>query len=110
MYRPSQRIKRAAEHESVINANYNWCTKNDPRRLREGDLKSWKSDDVANLSKLHHYVDRLEYEEESRRFEDTCCHPNPSKRPSTNASVKNLQGIIITIIIIIIINIESKRI
>ena len=41
--------------------------------------------------KIQHYWDRLEYWEESWRFEETCCHSNDSERPSVNAGVKNSQ-------------------
>ena len=33
------------------------------------------------------------YSEESRRLEETCCHSDPSERPSANAGEKNSKGV-----------------
>ena len=40
------------------------------------------------------WQDWLEYWEEPRRPEETCCHLDSSERPSTNTCEKNSQGII----------------
>ena len=45
-------------------------------------------------------LDRPEYWGESWRLEEICCYSDSSERPSASAGVKNLQGIIIIIIII----------
>ena len=34
---------------------------------------------------------RQEYEEESSRLDETCCHSDPSRKPSANTGVKNSQ-------------------
>ena len=40
---------------------------------------------------------RSEYWEKSRGLEETCCYSDSSEKPSTNADVKNFQGVKITI-------------
>ena len=49
----------------------------------------WKLADVWRPSKRQHYRRRPEYSEEYWRLEETCCHSNPSKKPSPNADLKN---------------------
>ena len=56
-----------------------------------------KSNDEPTQSKLQHCWDRLEYWEKSWRSEETCCHPDPSERPSANAGMKSIQDVIIII-------------
>ena len=57
--------------------------------------------DEGSPPKRQHCWERLEYWEESWRFEETCCHSNSSEKPSANSDVKNSKRIIIIIIIII---------
>ena len=62
------------------------------------------SQTLLGPSKLKHCWDRSEYKEQSWRLEETCCHLDSSRKPSTYVGVKNSQinKIIINIIMIII--------
>ena len=40
-----------------------------------------------------HYWERPEYQEESWRLKETCCHSNSSERPSAKTQVKNSQRV-----------------
>ena len=62
-----------------------------PERLGKG-WKCWKLEDETRPSKLQDCKDQQEYLEVSWLLEKTCCHSNSNKK-STNAGVKNLQGI-----------------
>ena len=72
--------------------NYNWCSWYSHQRIgkmRRG-LRNKCRD---NPNYIQHCWDQLEYWEESWRLEETCCHSDPSERPSANADVKNSQGV-----------------
>ena len=61
--------------------------------------KSQKLGDKLKPSRLKHCWGWPEYWEESLWPEEIYCHSASSERPSANADVKNLQGIIIITII-----------
>ena len=69
--------------------------------------KSWKLEKEQRPSKLHYWV-QSEYWEASRRLEEICYHSDSSERPSVNAGMKNSQGTVIMIIIILENNNWSK--
>ena len=72
LFGPCQWTKNAMEHDSDDDSHCKWCA-------RKGAVKSWKSEDESRQSKLQHCWDWLEYWEESRRPEETCCNSNSSK-------------------------------
>ena len=56
----------------------------------KGCRKSFKKlEEELRPFKLQHFLNRLEYREESRRPEEICCHPDSRERPPANASGKN---------------------
>ena len=65
-----------------------------PKGLVMG-LEDLKSENEQRPSKQKHCEGRLEYWEESWRFEETCCNSDSNEGPSANVSVKIMIIIII---------------
>ena len=64
--------------------------------VTKGLLREWRTWKLANEwrpSKLQHYLEQLEYWEESWRLDETCCHTNSNEKPSALANVKNSKGV-----------------
>ena len=92
-------IEKAMEHEGDGDINFNLCTWNDPQKFSKrsrGVRNQRTSWDNPNYSIVEA---RSDYWEESWWPGVNCCHSNTSNRPSANADVKNVLGVIYTIYI-----------
>ena len=84
-----QKKKQTMEHESNGDTNSNWRAWYNHHRIgtRTGGLGNKRtSGDHPDYS-----IIKIDQNTESWRFEETCCHSISSKKPSTNAGVKNSQ-------------------
>ena len=72
------------EHEVDSDTNCNWCTWNNPHKIgkgtgRHGNKRTSGDSPDNSIIKI------------SQNIEETCCHLNPSEKPSANTDGKNVQ-------------------